>query len=121
MISRCIQIIFAAVALAGCCASGNGCYAPTPGVPIAWDGLGTAPSATDQGSDSRPRKTTRAKREIIVGPVVTTEPNSKPEGKEAWVRQEAADRADEERLAKKLMICRNCQPAPTHEDSTETR
>ena len=113
MKSRCIIFIFAAIALAGCCASGNGCYTPVPGVPIASDGLGPVQPETGQDSEAQPRKITRTKKESAVGPVVTSEPSLKPEGKEAWAQQEAADKAEEERLTKKLMICRNCQPAPS--------
>jgi hypothetical protein len=42
----------------------------------------------------------------------------KPDAKEAWSQQEAADRADEAKLKKQLMICCNCLPAPAHDDTT---
>jgi hypothetical protein len=62
MISRSIAFLFAAVALAGCCVSGNGCYAPLPGTPTAWDGLDPAPAETAaQATEYRPRKL-RARR-----------------------------------------------------------
>jgi hypothetical protein len=121
MKSRCILFIFAAIALAGCCASGNGCYAPVPGVPLASDGLGPVQPGTDRDWETRPRKIARTNREIIIGPLdgVATKPSPRPEGKEDWAQQEAADRADDERLTKKLMICRNCQPAPTRDDAID--
>src|SRR5579859_5633560 len=100
MISRCLLFIFTALALAGCCVMGNGCYAPLSGTPIAWDGLGSAPTEAAPIPEDRPRKTARAKRETIVGPVadVTAEPSPKLQGKEAWAQQEAADRAEGESL-----------------------
>ena len=72
MISRCIVFLVGAVALAGCCVSGNGCYAPVlgaPTAPIAWDGLGSPPTETADVPENRPKKTTRPKKEIIVGPI----------------------------------------------------
>jgi hypothetical protein len=107
-----IALAFVATALAGCCVSGNGCYAPVANVPLAWDGLGTAPTELGQPGENRARKTSRPKREIIVGPIdaVAAEPKPKLEGREAYLAQEAADRADEDRLTKKLVICTNCMP-----------
>jgi hypothetical protein len=121
MISRCILLIATATALAGCCVSGNGCYAPLPGTPVAWDGLGRAPNEAAPTAEDRPRKNTRSRKEIIIGPIgdVAAEPNSKLQGKEALAQQEEADRADEERLTKKLMICRGCQPVLPREDATD--
>jgi hypothetical protein len=45
-------------------------------------------------------------------------PKRKLEGIEALVQQEAADRADEEKLAKRLMICSNCLPARSNDEAT---
>ena len=113
--SKYIALILASTALAGCCVSGNGCYLPPAGAPLAWDGLGSAPAETAELSEDRPRKATRPKKEIIIGPIggVAAEPKPKLEGREAYLQQEAADRADEARLTKKLTICTNCMPART--------
>jgi hypothetical protein len=121
IMSKYIALILASTALAGCCVSGNGCYLPAVGVPIAWDGLGTAPTETADAPEDRPtRKATRPKKEIIIGPIggVAAEAKPKLEGREAYAQQEAADRADEARLTKKLMICSNCMPAPTKADAS---
>jgi len=40
-----------------------------------------------------------------------------PKSQEAWAQQDAADRADEAKLKKQLMICRNCLPAPAQDDT----
>ena len=114
MISKCIVFLLGAVALAGCCVSGNGCYAPVAGVgaaPIAWDGLGSPPTDTAEVPESRPKKTTRAKHEIIVGPigdVSSAGRNPKSQADEAFEDQEAADRAAETKLTRQLKICNNC-------------
>jgi hypothetical protein len=119
MIAKCIAFLFCVVALAGCCASSNGCYAPLPGTPIAWDGLGPTPTEADQATEYRPNKNAHPKKEIVVGPIgdLPVEP-PKLDAKEAWAQQEAADRADEAKLKKQLMICRNCLPAAAHDDTT---
>jgi hypothetical protein len=43
---------------------------------------------------------------------------TKPQATEAWAQQEAADRADEAKLKKQLMICRNCLQAPARDEAT---
>jgi hypothetical protein len=108
MISKCIAFLVAALMLAGCCALGNGC-APESGAPIAWDGLGSAPTDDTQAVEPRPKNYVRAKREIIVGPLDTaaTIQNTKVQP-DQWEREQAADQDDELRLKRKLMICRNC-------------
>jgi hypothetical protein len=110
MIFRSIVFVFGAVALAGCCALGSGCYTPLPGAPIAWDGFGSPPTETAEAPESPPKKNTRPKKEIIVGPIgeVSARANTKPQADEAWEQQEATDRADEQRLTKRLKICTNC-------------
>ena len=121
MISKYIALVFASTALAGCCLSPNGCYAPLPGAPIAWDGLGTAPTETETtgATEDRPRKTARVKKEIIIGPIgaAAAEPKPKLTGREAFLQQEAADRVEEEKLTKKLKICSDCLPARTSDDA----
>jgi hypothetical protein len=93
--------------LANCCALGSGC-APESGAPIAWDGLGSAP--TDDTQPARPKKHARVKREIIVGPldVAATAPNNKVQLKDQWEQQQAADQDEEAKLKRKLMICCTC-------------
>ena len=121
MISKYIALVFASTALAGCCLSPNGCYAPLPGAPVAWDGLGTAPTETETtgATEDRPRKTARVKKEIIIGPIgaAAAEPKPKLTGREAFLQQEAADRVEEEKLTKKLKICSDCLPARTSDDA----
>jgi hypothetical protein len=99
MISKCIALLVAAPMLANCCALGNGC-APESGAPIAWDGLGSAPTDDAQSVEPPPKKHVRAKREIIVGPL-----------------DAAADQDDEARLKRKLMICSNCGATESARDN----
>ncbi len=109
MISKCIAFLFAALMLANCCASGSGC-APAAGSPIAWDGLGPAPTEDTQPPEPRPKPRARAGREIIVGPLdaAATERNSKFQPKDNWEQQQLADQQDEARLKRKLKICSTC-------------
>jgi hypothetical protein len=110
MIFKCIVFVFSAFALAGCCVSVGGCYPPVPGAPVAWDGLGAAPAEPAEASEVPPKKNTRPKKEIIIGPIgdVRAGPNSKTRADEGWAEQQAADQADETRLKKQLKICTNC-------------
>ena len=113
MISKCIAFLALALLLANCCALGNGCAPATPvaGAPIAWDGLGTAPTDDMQASEPQVRKPARTKREIIVGPLDTAAAgqNGKTQPKDSWEEQQAADQDDEAKLKRKLMICQNCR------------
>lgn len=109
MISKCIAFLFAATALAGCCASGNGCYAPLPGTPIAWDGLGSPPIENE--TEYKPKRTSRPKTEIVVGPLnepAATQADPKSQPQDRWTQEQAADRDADAKLTKQLMICRNC-------------
>jgi hypothetical protein len=112
MILKCIALLAAALMLANCCALGNGC-APVAGSPVAWDGLGTAP--TEETQTPEPRKPARTKREIIVGPLdaVPGGPNNKVQPSDQWERQQAADQDDEARLKRQLVICRGCAAGET--------
>jgi hypothetical protein len=108
MISKSIAFLGAALMLANCCASGSGC-APAAGSPVAWDGLGPAPTEEAQPLELRPKQQARSKREIA-GPldVAVTEQNHGVPSKDQWEQEQAADQADEAKLKRKLMICRSC-------------
>ena len=107
---KCIALLFLTVSLAGCCVSGNGCYAPTPGTPIAWDGLGTAPTENGSGNAYKLRRHSRSNTEIVVGPLNGTPAQSDTKSKiqEQYAQEEARDQAAQVKLTKQLVICRNC-------------
>lgn len=127
---RFIAFAAAAVALAGCCTSSNGCYAPVPGVPTAWDGAGSRPSdAIDPRDGMEPRRQTtrriaRPKTEIIVGPITHVQGEEKPQPEKTppsekdWAQKEATDRDADAKLTKQLMICRDCMPSARDSDAT---
>jgi hypothetical protein len=119
MISKCIAFLVAALVLANCCISGSGCGAP-PGGPVAWDGLGPAPTEDTQPAEPRSDRP-RSKREVAVGPLgaVERQQNGKSQPRDNWEQQQAADREDEMRLKRKLMICSNCvSPEPNRDGAT---
>jgi hypothetical protein len=110
MVLKWIALLFAIATLAGCCASGTGCYAPVPGIPIASDGL-TAGTSEDPGED-KPKRTSLHKHDhkIIVGPLKdsSAQPDSKTQANDRWTQEQAADRNADAKLTKQLLICRNC-------------
>jgi hypothetical protein len=115
MISKCIALLVAALVLANCCISGSGC-AP-PGGPVAWDGLGPAPAEDTQSTAPPPNKL-RSKRELTAGAAEGRQ-NGKLQPRDNWEQQQAADRDEEMRLKRTLMICRNCtSPEPDRDDAT---
>jgi hypothetical protein len=115
MILKCIAFLAAALMLTNSCALGNGC-APVAGSPVAWDGLGIAPTGVTQPAE--PRKPARAKHEIIVGPLDAAPGgrNNKVQPTDQWEQQQAADQDDEARLKRKLVICRSCGAGETARD-----
>jgi hypothetical protein len=133
MISKCMAFVFAALVLANCCASGNGCGGPTGG-PVAWDGLGAAPVQDTQAEDkpvqgtqpvdlrpNQPAGKIRAKKQDALA-AAPQDGNLQPrdtfkdrfndrssdKSSDTYDRQQAADQADERRLKQKLIICRDC-------------
>jgi len=119
MIYKCILFLVAALALANCCAFGNGCV-PVSGTPVAWDGLGAAPSEETEPLELRPKQPARKKREAPIEAAAAA-PTGKFQAKDSWGQQQIADQADEARLKRKLMICRSCLPGETvHEDTAGT-
>jgi hypothetical protein len=118
MISKCAAYVFAALALAGCCASGTTCDAPAVGPHAAWDGLGPASDDNVKPSVAKPTKVSRPK-DVSVRPIADVSGERMPQSKDEWERQQAADKADEARLSKKMIICRGCSAASSQgEDAT---
>lgn len=111
MYTKFMALIVASVALSGCCVSGSGCNAPAPGAPVAWDGLGQAPTENaEAGEPKRPKqRTARSNREIILGPLSETprQPDTKARYDE-WTRLPNEDPEADAKLQRQLKICRNC-------------
>jgi hypothetical protein len=121
MISKCILFLAAAPLLANCCALGNNC-APPPGASIAWDGLGSAAADDTEAVEPQPEKPARAKREISRGALAAAASgrNGKPQPKDSWEQQQAADQADEKRLKRILTICSTCSAGQSARDKATT-
>ena len=111
-----LALLIAGFALSGCCASGTGCSTQTAGAPIAWDGLGEAPTANNEpGEPKQPkRRTATRNREIILGPLNDATPKETSARSDAkarydeWTRQPNEDVEADARLARQTKICRGC-------------
>jgi hypothetical protein len=128
MIIRITLLLAAGLMLGSCCLSGN-CYAPvtgvaaTPGAPMssapmsgaptagvpmsAPDGLAALPDDEPRAADmpAKPRKTVQRRKDF--DPMGETSSAARYRG-DAYEEQLAADKADEARLKRKLIICQNC-------------
>jgi hypothetical protein len=119
-LARCIAFVATAVALAGCCVSSSGCYAPVPGVPTAWDGQGVRPGEGGEPRRQSAARTVRPNTEMIIGPITDAQGQvrsasdkpspDKPKSEKQLTQDDAADRDADEKLTKRLMICRDCLP-----------
>lgn len=126
MISRVVALLCGAFALAGCCMSGQGCYAPISTAPFAFEpsapqgdaDLDTpkkkvaqkvaAPKPTQQFSiqklplDDLPTATAAQRNAMAQDGGQPAQDASK------WEDQQAADREADARLTSQLRICRGC-------------
>lgn len=113
MHTKLLALLIAGTALTGCCASGTGCSTQTAsGAPIAWDGLGEAPTADNVTGDEKPpqKRRTARNREIILGPLngaPSTDASAKARYDE-WTRLPNEDPEADARLKRQIKICQNC-------------
>lgn len=105
-----IACAFVATALSGCCLSGTSCYAPVAGSQAAWDGLNEPPR------DETPKEPSHRKKYTAAAAQPKEDVIARRQTKEEWEQQEAADRAADARLTKKLKICSGCSTAPEKAD-----
>ena len=118
MMIRYALLLLVALMLGGCCLSGD-CYAPLAGPA----GMASAPTtgtaakptasvatAAPDGLGSRPNpakpKRTAQRRTDFDSIGDASSASRYPDG--SWEEQQATDRADEEQLKRKLIICQNC-------------
>ena len=130
MISPGVALLCGAFALAGCCMSGQGCYAPISTAPFAFEP--SAP-AGDAGLDAPKRKLAQnvaQKSAVQKLPIQDVSANGLPNATASqrnamaqdgmaqdggqpgqdvkWEDQQAADREADARLSSQLKICRGC-------------
>lgn len=74
------------------------------------DGLGPEPTDEPEADiPPKPRKTAQRRKDFAAGPIFDASAASRNRSSEAvYEEQQARDQADEERLKRKLIICKNC-------------
>jgi hypothetical protein len=111
-------VVAAGLGLSGCCL-GGGCYIQPQNIALAnWDGFGPLP---------KPNKVKRAKVRETAEATASEDnsPNEQdlarltPYTREWGAAFDAMNRAADEKLRKKLIICRDCMP-PQPEDQTSS-
>jgi hypothetical protein len=119
MISRVVALLCGAFALAGCCMSGQGCYAPISTAPFAFEP--SAP-AGDADLDAPKKKLAQKVAQKLAAPKLPVQElsaNDLPNGTAAqrnamaqdggsWEDEQAADREADAKLSSQLKICRGC-------------
>ncbi len=110
MISRSVALLFGAFALAGCCVTGQGCYAPISTAPFAFEP--SAP-AGDADLDVPRKKVARALQSNSLPNGTAAQRNAMAQdgGKQdgdKWEEEQAADRDADAKLSSQLKICRGC-------------
>ena len=109
-------LVTAALALSGCSHECGG-YMPPPTSRLTnWDGLGSFPTR-DKAKFTKARRQSEPEAADEAPSEESQLAALKPYSEEWWSVHDAIDRAAEVRLAKKMVICRNCMP-PRPEDQT---
>jgi hypothetical protein len=126
MMSRVVALLFGAFALAGCCMSGQGCYAPISTAPFAFEPSAPAGDADLDAPKKKLAQKIAQKLPAQKLPVQELAVNGLPNGTAAqrnamaqdggqrepdggkWQDQQAADREADARLSSQLKICRGC-------------
>jgi hypothetical protein len=108
MIFRCVAPLFSAFALAGCCVSGNGCFAPYPGTPVAEREAPISRSA--DVDDYKLKRKLSPKPEVTAAPLdaSSAQRNAMAQSGDQWEQEQAADREADAKLSSQLKICRGC-------------
>jgi hypothetical protein len=109
--SRRFVFLFAAGFTLASCSHGNVSYIQPPNIALtSWDGLGPIP-VLNKIKSTKARK----KNEIVLSQETSSGESQlaalKPYSDEWWSVRDAIDRAADVRLAKKLIICRDCMPS----------
>ena len=117
MTRRLIFVIAAGLALSGCCFDGSGCYVhyaqPRAIALASWGGLGPLPRSNT--IKRRPKKIPN-NSVAVAAPEDKSLPNEeeltklKPYSKEWGAALDAINRAYDDRLKRKMIICRDCMP-----------
>src|SRR5438105_904567 len=105
-LSRLIVFVLAAVALAGCCASGTGCPVSLPPDLATSDGLVASPDDGMPPAEPSIGKTGRSKAAMMTDPGM--EPRRDARAKRSFAEQDAADQAADAELSRHLKICTGC-------------
>ncbi len=105
MISRGVALLFGAFALAGCCVTGQGCYAPVS--TAAFEFEPSAP-AGDADLDAPRKKVTHQLPASGVPNGTAAQRNAMAQDGAKWEEEQAADRDADARLSSQLKICRGC-------------
>jgi hypothetical protein len=127
MMSRIVALLFGAFALAGCCMSGQGCYAPISSSSFAFEpasdaDLDAPKKNVAQKVAQKPAAQKPAQQSSVQKLPLDDLPNATASQRNAmaqdggqvqqdgskWEDQQAADREAEARLTSQLKICRGC-------------
>jgi hypothetical protein len=111
VLSRLIVFVLAAVALAGCCASGTGCPVSLPPDLATSDGLVSTPDDGMQPAEPSMGKTRRSKAAYMTEPGMEPRKDARPNSKQSFAEKDAADQAADAELTRHLKICSGCGPS----------
>jgi hypothetical protein len=121
MTRRLIFVIAAGLALSGCCFDGSGCYVhyvQPPAIALAsWGGLGPLPRRNTVKKRAKNTSVAVAAPEDKSLPSEEELTKLKPYSKEWGAALDAINRAYDDKLKRKLIICRDCMP-PEPDDQT---
>jgi hypothetical protein len=108
---RFIIFVFAAIALAGCCASGTGCPVNLPPDLATSDGLVSSQDNGMRPAEPSMGKTGRSNSAMMTEPGKEPRRNARQNAERSYEEQVAADRDADAELTRRLKICSGCGPS----------
>jgi hypothetical protein len=111
ILPRLIVFVVAAIALAGCCASGTGCPVSLPPDLATSDGLVSSQDNGMRPDEPSMGKTGRSNSAMMTQPGMEPRKNAKQNAERSYEEQVAADRDADAELTRRLKICSGCGPS----------
>jgi hypothetical protein len=111
MLPRFIVFVFAAIALAGCCASGTGCPVNLPPNLATSDGLVSSRDGGLQPDEPSMGRTGRSNSAMMTEPGMEPRRDTRQNAKRSYEEQVAEDREADAALTRHLKICNGCGPS----------
>ena len=120
ILPRLIVFVFAAIGLAGCCASGTGCPVNLPPDLATSDGLMSSRDGGMQPDEPSTGKAGRSNSAMMTDPGTEPRRHARQNVERSYEEQVAADRDADAELTRHMKICNGCGPSSRDTMATDS-